>query len=147
MSETFDLLDGIGQMLAAAGLVTYPLAAGAAYAPTDTALTFARMPADPDRCVVLTDYTVGDSAANPWTQIRVQVRTRGLPGRPDDVWTLRDGIYQLLQSAQARTFGSVTVAQCLRVSSIPLGQDANLRFMYADNFTLDVQLPSTSNRP
>lgn len=147
MSITFDLLDGIGQYLAAGGQVRYPLAAGESYAATDTALAFARMPADPDRCVVLTDYAASDDAGNPWGQRRVQVRTRGLPGRPDDLWALRDGIYALLQSASALTFGTVTVAQCLRVSSIPLGQDANLRFMYADNYALDVQVPSTVNRP
>jgi hypothetical protein len=146
-SPTLDLLDGIGQTLAAAGLVTYPLATGATYAPTDTALAFARMPADPDRCVVLTDYAATDAAANPWSQIRVQLRTRGLPNRPDDVWALRDGIYALLQSVAGLTFGSVTVAQCLRVSSIPMGQDANLRFMYADNYAFDVQVPATVNRP
>jgi len=146
-SPTLDLLDGIGQTLAAAGLVTYPLGAGATYAPTDTALASARMPADPDRCVVLTDYTLSDDAANPWSQIRVQVRTRGLPNRPDDVWALRDGVFQVLQSMSALTFGTVTVAQCLRVSSIPMGQDANLRFMYADNYTFDVQVPATANRP
>lgn len=147
MSITFDLLDGIGQTLAAAGLVRYPLAAGQTYAATDTGLAFARLPAEPDRCVVLTDYTVTDDAANPWGQIRVQVRTRGLPGRPDDVWALRDGIYQLLQSTSALIFGSVSVAQCLRVSSIPMGQDDNLRFTYADNYACDVQVPATVNRP
>jgi len=41
----------------------------------------------------------------------------------------------------------VTVAQCLRVSSIPMGQDANMRFMYADNYQFDVQVPATANRP
>lgn len=147
MSLTFDLLDGIGQTLAAAGLVRYPLTAGQTYAATDTGLAFALMPTGPDRCVVLTDYTVTDDAAHPWGQIRVQVRTRGLPGRPDDVWALRDGIYQLLQSASALTFGTVAVSQCLRVSSIPMGQDANLRFTYADNYTFDVQVPATTNRP
>lgn len=147
MSATFDLLDGIGATLAAAGLVTYPLAAGSTYGPTDTALAFARMPADPDRCVVLTDYAPSDDAGNPWGQRRVQIRTRGLPGRPDDAWALRDGIFVALQSASALTFGSVTVAQCLRVSSLPMGQDANLRFEYADNYLFDVQVPATVSRP
>lgn len=146
-SPTLDLLDGIGQTLAAAGVVTYPLTAGQTYAPTDTALAFARMPQAPDRCVVLTDYTVSDDAANPWGQVRVQVRTRGLPNRPDDVWALRGGVFAVLQSAQALTFGTVTVAQCLRVSSIPMGQDANMRFEYADNYQFDVQVPATANRP
>lgn len=147
MSLTFDLLDGIGQTLAAAGLVTYPLAAGQTYAASDTGLAFARMPSEPDRCVVLTDYTVSDDAANPWGQVRVQVRTRGLPNRPDDVWALRGGVFAVLQSAQALTFGTVTVAQCLRVSSIPMGQDANMRFEYADNYQFDVQVPASANRP
>lgn len=147
MSATFDLLDGIGQMLATAGLVTYPLAPGTVYAETDTGLAFARMPASPDRCVVLTDYLSQDSAANPWGSGRVQIRTRGLPGRADDTWTLRDGINSVLQSAQALTFGSVSVTQFLRVSSVPMGQDVNLRFEYADNYAFDFQTQATSNRP
>jgi hypothetical protein len=147
MSITLDLLDGIGQLLAGAGLVRYPLPAGTAYASGDTGLALARTPAEPDRCVTLTDYTLSDDAGNPWSQIRVQVRTRGLPNRPDDVWALRDGIYTLLQSQQAVTFGTVTVAQFLRVSSIPMGQDSNMRFEYADNYSCDVQVPATATRP
>lgn len=145
MSATADLLAGVAQILADAGVATYR-ADGSTYQPGETAIVFALMPQAPDRVVCLTDYTVTDDAANPWTQVRVQVRTRGLPDRPDDTWALRDAVYGLLQSAGDLTFGSVTVAQALRVSSVPLGVDVNRRFEYADNYAIDVQLPATVNR-
>lgn len=146
MSATSDLLYGLAQFLAAAGVATYR-ADGSAYLGSETAVVFALMPQEPDRVVCLTDYTLSDDAANPWSQVRVQVRTRGLPNDPMDVRALRDAVYDALQSEAALTFGTVTVAQVLRVSSIPLGLDDNRRYELADNYTLDVQLPATVNRP
>ncbi|HET6917667.1 MAG TPA: hypothetical protein VFH56_16390, partial [Acidimicrobiales bacterium] len=73
--------------------------------------------------------------------------TRGVPNDPLDNAQLRDAVNTALQSEAALTFGSVTVAQALRISSIPMGIDDNRRFEYADNYTFDVQLPSTANRP
>jgi len=146
VSETFDLLGGLAQALADAGVCDYR-DDGSVYLSSETALVFALMPQAPDRVVCLTDYSLSDDAGNPWGQRRVQVRTRGLPDQPQDTWLLRDSVYDFLQSAAALTFGSVTVAQALRVSSIPLGVDDNRRFEYADNYTFDVQLAPSLNRP
>lgn len=146
MSATSDLLDGLAQFLADAGVATYR-GDGSAYLAGETAVVFALMPQEPDRVVCLTDYTLADDAANPWSTVRVQVRTRGVPNDPMDVRALRDAVYVALQSESALTLGSVTVAQVLRVSSIPLGIDVNNRYELADNYTLDVQLPATANRP
>lgn len=146
-SPTGDLLTGIAQELAAAGVVTWPLAAGAVYAAGQTGLAFSLMPQAPDRVVCLTAYATSDDAANPWSSVRVQVRTRGLPDDPLDLAALRDAVYAVLQSASALTLGSVTVAQSLRVSSVPLGIDVNRRFEHSDNYQFDVQLPATANRP
>ena len=146
MSATSDLLYGLAQYLADQGIVTYPLAAGTSYTAGQTGVTFDLMPQAPDRVVCLTAYAASDDAANPWSSMRVQVRTRGLPSQPDDLWTLRDSVYNALQSESALTFGTVTVAQILRVSSVPLGMDTNRRFEHADNYQLDIQLPATANR-
>lgn len=146
MSTTSDLLYGVAQFLADAGVATYR-ADGSKYQTGETGVVFALMPQTPDRVVCLTDYTLSDDAANPWSQARIQVRTRGLPDDPMDVRALRDDVYDTLQSAADLTFGSVTVAQILRVSSIPLGVDTNNRFELADNYNFDLQLPATANRP
>lgn len=146
-SPTSDLLTGIAQTLADAGIVTYPLPAGTVYTAGQTGVAFSLMPQEPDRVVCLTSYATADDAANPWSSVRVQVRTRGLPDDPLDLATLRDSIYAVLQSEAALTLGSVTVAQSLRVSSIPLGIDDNRRFEHSDNYQFDIQLPATANRP
>lgn len=146
MSPTSDLLTGLAQFLADQGVVTYR-SDGSAYAASETGVVFGLMPQTPDRVVCLTDYPVNDDAANPWSQVRVQIRTRGVPNDPLDNAQLRDAVNTALQSKAALTFGSVTVAQALRISSIPMGIDDNRRFEYADNYQFDVQLPSTANRP
>jgi hypothetical protein len=95
---------------------------------------------------VLTDYVLGDNQARPWSQHRVQVRTRGLPSRPDDVLALRDAIYNTIQSLTV-VFGAVGVTSCERISSLPNGQDDNLRFEYFDNYLFELDLPPTALRP
>lgn len=152
-SPTADLLNGIATEIQAAAIGTYR-ADGSAYQVGETAVVFDFMPQGteatppaPDRVIVLTAYILGDDAGNPWTQYRIQARFRGLPNQPDDVWALRDGFNQLFQSRSATTYGSLTVAQALRVSSIPLGQDDRRRFQISDNYTFDAQLPGTPSRP
>ncbi|HET6909829.1 MAG TPA: minor capsid protein, partial [Mycobacteriales bacterium] len=73
MSPTSDLLTGLAQFLADQGVVTYR-ADSSAYAASETGVVFGLMPQTPDRVVCLTDYPVNDDAANPWSQVRVQIR-------------------------------------------------------------------------
>lgn len=149
MSATNDLLDGVARMLQTAGVGNYT----PPYATTDTGIYFSLMPAGSeaippgtDRCIVLTAYALTDSAANPWTQWRLQVRTRG-SSDPFDVNTLSDQVYALLEAAGPVTFGTASVSQILRVSSIPMGQDTNRRWEQSQNFLVDGTVPSTIARP
>jgi hypothetical protein len=151
VSATNDLLDGVAAAIAAAGIATY--STSGVYTTSQTGIYFSLMPAGSegtppgtDRAVVLTAYSVGDNAGRPWTQMRLQIRTRGTAD-PRDVNTLSDQIYNLLQSLGPVTYGTVTVSQILRVSSLPMGQDSNRRWEQSQNFTCDVNLPATSNRP
>lgn len=151
MSATNDLLDGLAQLLADAGVASYTPAG--VYTVDQTGVFFSLMPAGaegappgPDRCVVLSAYALSDQPGLPLGQITVQVRTRGLED-PRDVTALSDAVYDLFQGLTDRTFGSVHLIQMLRKSSLPMGQDTNRRWQQSQNYTCDVDLPATVNRP
>lgn len=146
MSTTSDLVTGLAQYLATAGLATYR-ADGTPYTSGETALYFNDMPASPDRVVALTAYATTDQAVVTLGAVRVQVRTRGLANDVLDVDTLADSIFTLLHGAVNLTFGTMHVVQILRVSSATLGMDdQSRRWMRSDNYHLDVDYPTTPNR-
>jgi hypothetical protein len=139
-----DLLDGIAQMIATAGLAKYNTTG--VYAAADTGIFFKVVNPSPDRIVTLTAYQVSDNTTMPETRFGVQVRVRGLQD-PRDVDELGDSIFALLHGLTGVQFGSVFAEQVLRQSSITLGQDASKRWERADAYYVDAGLPPTSNRP
>lgn len=139
-----DLLDGIAQMIAAAGIAAYNKSG--VYAASDTGIFFKVVNPTPDRIVTLTAYQVSDNTTMPETRFGVQVRVRGLQD-PRDVDELGDSIFTLLHGLTGVQFGSVTAEQVLRQSSITLGQDASKRWERADAYYVDAGLPPSSNRP
>lgn len=145
MSVTEDLLDGLANALVVAGIGTYRTD-GSAYQAAETAITLAKMPAAPDRCVVLTDYPLSDDPKFPMGVVGVQFKMRGLPNAVRDVMRLRDSIYALLNGLEHQQYGTVHANQIYRSTSIPLGQDEGGRFTYSDNFYVDVDYPATVNR-
>lgn len=146
MSVTSDLLTGIAQMIAGAGL-------GITYSPTgvytsgQTGIFMKIMPAAPDRVVTLTAVNQGDDITDPFGQIMVQVRGRGLPNKPVDADDLLDGIFTILHGTKGLVFGSMTVDQCNRKVSIPMGADTSQRWERIDQYYLDASFPATANRP
>lgn len=146
MSHTTDLLHGLAQMLADAGVVTYN-SDGTPYTAGQTGLFFKDMPPDPDRVVVLTPF--GANSDQPLITLGhqpVQVRCRGTAD-PLDVDTLADAVFTVLHGATNLTFGSVHVVQILRTNSIPLGMDEqSLRWERSDNYGIDVDLPASTYR-
>lgn len=149
MSHVSDLLDGLARTIAAAGLATYR-SDGSAYQAGETAVTFKDTPPDPDRVVVLSAYTsTGDEPLITLGRQPVQVKCRGAADDALDVDTLADSIFDLLHGATNLTFGALHVAQILRTSgNIPLGMDEqSRRWMRSDNYYLDVDYPTTANRP
>jgi hypothetical protein len=144
MGAQNDLLDGIAQLIAGAGIASYDTAG--AYGPTDTGILFKAVTPNPDRIVTLTAYQVSDHPAQAESRLGVQVRMRGTQD-PRDVDELGDAIFTLLHGLTNVTFGSVVAEQVLRQSSITLGQDQAKRWERADAFYIDVALPPSSNRP
>lgn len=131
-------------MIATAGLGTY--SPTAVLLDSQTGIYTKGMPEHPDRAVVLTVYGATDAPKENLTSFNVQVWCRGLPNQPLDVDDLGDAIFNLLQGAEALTFGSVKVLQILRKFPAQMGDDANQRWERADNYVIDANIPATPGR-
>lgn len=147
MSTTRDLLTGLAQWSAAASLGVYRND-GSVFTDSDTGIGIKAMPADPARFICLTPYGAnGDHPVIPMGEQRIQVRFRGTTD-PDDVDDLADALFTVWHGATNLTFGSVRVLQILRISSLPLGMDdQSRRWMRSDNYALDLDYPTSPNRP
>jgi len=139
-----DLLDGIAQLIATAGIATYSTTG--TYTSGQTGIFFKIVNSTPDRIVTLTAYQISDDPSVPLSKLGVQVRCRGLQD-PRDVDELGDSIFTILHGLTNVMFGSVHVIQCFRQSSITLGQDDLKRWDRADSYYLDVDVPATVLRP
>ena len=133
MSFTRDLLVGLKAELVAAGF-TVPI-------------VFGDLPTAPDRVVGLGAYAAIDDPTTAHSILRVQVMVRGVPNISLDADDLADDIFQAIQAIEDRTYGTVHLVQCLRVSAVPLGIDASKRSARSDNYEVDVDLPVTAGRP
>lgn len=143
MSVTADLLAGIAGEIEAPGIA---IRSDVGWTAGQTAITYALMPADPDRVVTLTIYGASDHPSQPLGSVNLQVRSRGVPEQPLDVDALDDAVFAVLQGLTDRTYGSAHVIQVLRKSSMPLGVDANSRWERSSNYVLDVDYPATPLR-
>lgn len=139
MSYTGDLLDGLAQYLAAAGVGVYR--ADGVFAATDTAIVVGVMPSAPDRVVCLTAYPVTDDAALTDTTTGVQVRTRTGPD-PRTTDALDDAAFDVLQGASLLAFGAAQVRLITRVSGAPMGADAAGRIERSSNYYVRANRPA-----
>lgn len=150
MSALVDLLEGIAGMIAA-GVpgATYETDPATAFSPDQTAIVMMVMPETPDRVIAVNAVPMTDSPTLPHGVVMVQVACRGRAGSALDVNTLADAVCDVLHGTTNLTFGSVSVEQMNRTSSIPMGQDDHTpaRFERVDKFYLDVAYPPTVNRP
>lgn len=145
MTNLVDIMTGLAELLDGAGIGDF--SPTAAYAAGDTAIALKNMPADPDRAIVITAYLVDAQPAMHLDQVNVQIRTRGAPDDTTDVDVLADQVYAFCQGLTYVQLGGVTVNQMILKSSIPMGIDQNNRWERSDNYTLDVDVPATANRP
>jgi hypothetical protein len=143
MGHTNDLLDGIEQLLATAGIVDQ-VADGEVYTSGQTAYSTEGLPDKPDRAVAAYDYTVSDSPNQAISTIGLQLRTRAATAAEER--DLRDAIYMQLQGRTNLTFGSVHVIQVRRISTTPMGKDGSERPSSAQTFYLDVNTPPSPFR-
>ncbi|MFG2076978.1 minor capsid protein [Nonomuraea maritima] len=146
MSRTFtrDLLTGIAQMLAAAGVGDWD--PDGVYATEQTGLTIGGLPTSPDAAIALAMYGSGtsmDDVENADTVVQVQFRMRGGPD-PRIVDDLADGVYDQvhgLANHQLVTGAFVLLAQRRLVT--PLGRDDSGRWERADSYEITAHRPST----
>lgn len=146
MAATKELLTGIAELLAGAGLGLSWNPAGV-YAAGQTGIFMMVMPATPNRVVTLALVSNSDDVTMPLGQKMLQVRGRGLPNDPLDVGELLDPIFDVLHNRPTFTIGGQTVIQMNRQVSAPMGQDDARRFERADQYYLDVDAAPTANRP
>ena len=137
---TTDLLTGLATDLNTQGLATYTGGAGGN-------VFFKELPTTPDRCVALTAYATIDDATRNESVVRVQFWFRGAAGNATDVDEFADAVFEWLQGMTDVDYGTVHVAQALRVSSIQIGMDDNKRNERSDNYAFQINTPSTSGRP
>lgn len=127
MSTSKDLREGVRTALATAG------------AATTGDVFFSKMPASPDRVVVVTVYPV------PLPHVTgVQVRVRGRAGSTVDAEDWADTVKDALHGIADRTWGSTRVELLAYQSGARMGFDANNRDEVALNFYATTSAPSVS---
>lgn len=139
-----DLLDGIAQLIADAGIAVYNT--NGEYQDSDTGILFQAVPPKPDCLVTLTAYGVNDNPTLPASRLGVQVRVRA-GSDPRDANALGDSIFQILHGLTNAPFGTISADQILRVLSVTLGQDEAKRWSRADTYYVDLAAPPAINRP
>lgn len=140
-----DVLQGLAQYLANVGAFAYKPAGG--YLPTDTAAVFGELPTAPDRAVGITLYNSVDAVQESFSSVRVQFMFRGSANNSLDVGDAAAAVFANLHNLKGVWFGSTFLVQALRVSTVPLGLDANKRSLRSDNYQLDINPPTTALRP
>ncbi|MFI6534187.1 minor capsid protein [Nonomuraea sp. NPDC050547] len=101
-----------------------------------------KMPATPDRCVVLARYGGAESRlADNYDEVRVQFRCRGPASDPRVAERDAETIYNALNGlAKIRLAGGTYLSLAVGLSGGPvyIGQDANKRDEYTANFRVEV---------
>lgn len=130
MAYTSDLLAGLAQLIAGAGLGTYRPTG--VYTSAETGITIAVVPEAPDRLICLTPYPVDDTGL---TDVITGVQIRMRAGRnPTDVSDLADNVRDLFHNRRGFTAGAVLVTAMWRESQALLGQDEHGRIELASNY-------------
>lgn len=148
MTVTRDLLTGYAALIDGSGIGVWN--PSGVYRTTDTGIFVKTMPDGdtiPDRCVVLNVVPLTDDISMPVGRVMIQVAGRGVRGNPFDVDDILDPVFDLIQGRTGDTFGTTTVDQIFRQSSVPMGQDAQARWTRADKYFADLAVAPTVLRP
>jgi hypothetical protein len=145
MTVTNDILSGYANVIATAGLGTF--SPSGVYQTTDLAIYFKVMPDTPDRCIVLNWIPLTDEVNIPLGRGMLQIAARGARNNPIDVDNILDPVFDLLQNRLGDSFGTTTIVQCLRLGSVPMGQDSLVRYERADKYDVDYAPAPTTLRP
>lgn len=141
MTLANDLMSGVAELLAAAGVGTWTPTG--AYGPAVDRPIFIRdMPANPDRLIVVSHYLIPQRGWTTDVVEGIQVRNRGPKGdsRPAD--DDADAIRAVLDGREHVTVGGRHVSLIEWRSGAPMGRDDNRRWETAQNFYLFTTRPS-----
>lgn len=134
MSFTRDLLLGLRLHLIAQGV-------------TATIVVGGDLPSSPDEAIALNLYDAEDLVEAARSDVRVQAMCRGKAGDSLSGADVADQVFDILHGAEGLWFDDLHVAQCYRLSVVPLGIDTSKRSTRADNYELTVDVPTTARRP
>lgn len=137
MSTSKDLREGVAAALSAAGVAEYRPAGYVGF--TGTPVFMSKMPAEPDRCVVVTVYPLPEP-----NEHAVQVRCRGAAGGTVSAEDLADDARAALHGLEQRRWGGTDLVLLHLLSVARMGFDANDRDEVALNFGAITSDPSTS---
>lgn len=143
-TPTRDVLEGLANLLAGAGLGVYNPAGELAN--TDTGIMLNGLAPSPDKQYVLSLYGPGGDYVNlPIDRVAIQVRVRG-DADPRTEMDMRDSMHALLQGRRRAVLGSVTLLQLSRTSLYPPTQDAAGRWESTSNYYSAADVPASTNR-
>lgn len=136
-----DLLNGVGQLLAAEGVGTWRNAG--IYAAGETAIVIGGLPQTPDRAVGIVSYGVTDDPSLSDSVVGLQITTRWAGQDPRDVARLTTRVFNALHGRINTDLPTgIHVPQILRRSWTSIGQDGNSRWRTVQNFYADVHRPT-----
>ena len=130
MAYTTDLLTGLAELIADAGLARFD--PDGQYGDDETGVIFTVLPDQPERVIVLTAYPVEDTDL---TDAVTGIQARMRCGRdPRDVETLADELFALLHNRRGTVLRGVRVALIWRQSQAQMGQDTHGRQEITANY-------------
>lgn len=138
MGFTVNLLTGLGELLAAAGVGKW----GGSFATTDTAIVVDSLGASPDKGVALTLYDVDDG---PMTDsvVGLQCRVRGTPNNRAAAKDIIDSLFDTLHDLKNTEIGGIPVVRIWKQSGANLGPDSSNRPEHTVNFYIQLTRTGT----
>ncbi|MBK9156791.1 MAG: hypothetical protein IPM11_01445 [Micropruina sp.] len=133
-----DLLKGLAQLLATAGLGHY--SATTAYPPDAVGIFLTDAPETHPEAITLASYGVSDDV-DPDSTIGVQVRFRSASATACS--DRASALFATLHARWSLTVNGVRIEQVLRRNSAPLGANNQGLFERVDSYYVDVHYPTT----
>lgn len=138
MGHTSSLIEGLAQLMEAAGLGFYR--PDGVYQDDEVGIYLHRLPEGPDKAYALTPYPVEDTGLTDVTD-GVQIRMRAGPD-PREVSDMADAVRDLLHGRESVVLGTVRVSLIWRQSQAPMGQDPHGREEISSNYYARSARPS-----
>lgn len=138
-SPEVEFLEGLAALLDSVSIGRYD--PSGVYAASDVGIAFGGFAQSPTEQIVLTTYTVSDSAAPSNNSVLgVQVMLRGTA----DPWSVKNRsglIFDQFEGLGNRWFGSLFLVQMWRQTGRLDGKDANNRWLSSENYYAQVNWP------